>query len=70
MSRIPDLIKFCQTHKLCMVTVDALAKYRMENEYDESLSTVFDLMPMMLRPLVPEFGALAQTTDIGVKHAP
>jgi len=69
MARIPDLIKFCQTHKLCMVTVDALAKYRMENEYDESLSTVFDLMPMILRPLVPEFGAFSVTKHVAAEYA-
>ena len=55
MARLPDLIKFCQAHKLKMITVDALAKYRFEKEYDESLSTILDFMPMTLKPLMSQF---------------
>ena len=37
MARVPDLIRFCKTHGLVMVTVADLARYRLESEYDESL---------------------------------
>ena len=49
MARVPDLIKFCKAHNLLMITVDALAKYRFEKEYEESLATVLDFMPLSLR---------------------
>lgn len=55
MARVPDLVKFCQLHNLRMITVDALAKYRFETEYDESLSCILDFMPVSLSPLVPEY---------------
>jgi 3,4-dihydroxy-2-butanone 4-phosphate synthase/GTP cyclohydrolase II len=55
MARLPDLIKFCKTHNLLMVTVDALAKYRLEQEYDESLAVILDFMPLSLRSYVAEF---------------
>jgi 3,4-dihydroxy 2-butanone 4-phosphate synthase/GTP cyclohydrolase II len=32
MARVPDLIEFCKTHKLKMVTVAELIRYRMANE--------------------------------------
>ncbi|HEX6719551.1 MAG TPA: 3,4-dihydroxy-2-butanone-4-phosphate synthase, partial [Pyrinomonadaceae bacterium] len=54
MARVPDLIKFCQTHKLHMITVDALAKYRFEMEYEESLSSILDFMPAFRRSYLPE----------------
>lgn len=56
MARLPDLIKFCKTHNLLMVTVDALAKYRLEQEYEESLGVILDFMPLSLRSYVPESG--------------
>ncbi len=37
MSRVPDLIRFCKTHGLVMVTVADLARYRLESEYEGSL---------------------------------
>ena len=37
MARVPDLIRFCETHGLVMVTVADLARYRLESEYEESL---------------------------------
>jgi 3,4-dihydroxy-2-butanone 4-phosphate synthase/GTP cyclohydrolase II len=54
MARVPDLIKFCKAHNLLMITVDALAKYRFEKEYEESLATVLDFMPLSLRSHLPE----------------
>jgi 3,4-dihydroxy 2-butanone 4-phosphate synthase/GTP cyclohydrolase II len=37
MARVPDLIRFCETHGLVMITVADLARYRLESEYEESL---------------------------------
>ena len=37
MARLPDLIRFCETHGLVMVTVSDLARYRLESEYEGSL---------------------------------
>lgn len=55
MARLPDLIKFCKTHNLLMITVDALAKYRLEHEYEESLAVILDFMPLSPRSYVSEF---------------
>jgi len=54
MARVPDLIKFCKAHNLLMITVDALAKYRFEQEYEESLGVILDFMPVSFRTHVPE----------------
>jgi 3,4-dihydroxy-2-butanone 4-phosphate synthase/GTP cyclohydrolase II len=37
MARVPDLIRFCKTHGLVMVTVADLARFRLESEFDGSL---------------------------------
>jgi 3,4-dihydroxy-2-butanone 4-phosphate synthase/GTP cyclohydrolase II len=37
MARVPDLIRFCKTHGLVMVTVADLARYRLESEFEGSL---------------------------------
>ena len=37
MARVPDLIRFCETHGLVMITVADLARYRLEAAYEESL---------------------------------
>jgi 3,4-dihydroxy-2-butanone 4-phosphate synthase/GTP cyclohydrolase II len=37
MARVPDLIRFCETHGLVMATVSDLARYRLESEYERSL---------------------------------
>jgi 3,4-dihydroxy-2-butanone 4-phosphate synthase/GTP cyclohydrolase II len=34
MARVPDLIRFCKTHGLVMVTVADLARYRLETEFE------------------------------------
>jgi 3,4-dihydroxy-2-butanone 4-phosphate synthase/GTP cyclohydrolase II len=60
MARVPDLIKFCKAHNLLMITVDALAKYRFEKEYEESLVVILDLMPASLRSYVPEVNHLPE----------
>ena len=52
MARVPDLIKFCKVHNLLMITVNDLAKYRFEKEYDDMLGVILELMPVPLSPLV------------------
>src|SRR6266436_1526284 len=54
MARVPDLIKFCKKHDLLMITVDALAEYRSEMEYEESLDGILDFLPVSLRHRVTE----------------
>jgi len=49
MARVPDLITFCKKHNLLMITVDALAEYRLEKEYEESLDEILDFSPVPLR---------------------
>ena len=56
MARVPDLIKFCRQHNLIMVTVDELARYRLEREYEESLGTILDLLPAPLKNSAVELG--------------
>lgn len=43
MSRLPDLIPFCQTHNLVMITVADLARYRFEVD-EESLTLIGSLL--------------------------
>jgi len=54
MARVPDLIQFCKKHDLLMITVDALAKYRFEMEYEEPLEAMLDFLPVSLRQPVTE----------------
>src|SRR5947209_374489 len=42
MARVPDLIRFCKTHGLVMVTVADLARDRLESEFDGSLWAIDD----------------------------
>jgi 3,4-dihydroxy 2-butanone 4-phosphate synthase / GTP cyclohydrolase II len=37
MARVPDLIRFCKTHGLVMITVADLVGYRTNTEYEDSL---------------------------------
>src|SRR5258705_8297918 len=46
MARVPDLIKVSNKHDLLMITVDALAEYRLEMEYEESLDGILDFLPV------------------------
>jgi len=54
MARVPDLIQFCKKHDLLMITVDALAEYRWEMGYEESLDGILGLLPVSLRQRVTE----------------
>ncbi len=60
MARVPDLIKFCKKHDLLMITVDALAEYRSEMEYEESLDGILDSLPVSLRHRVTELDYSSQ----------
>jgi 3,4-dihydroxy-2-butanone 4-phosphate synthase/GTP cyclohydrolase II len=44
MSRLPDLIRFCDRHKLVMITVADLARYRLEADDTESLAMMGSLV--------------------------
>jgi len=43
MARVPDLIRFCRSHGLLMITVADLARYRLESDYEESLCAMGSL---------------------------
>src|SRR6266850_317530 len=60
MARVPDLIKFCKKHELLMITVDALAKYRLEIEYEESLEAILDFPSVSLTHRVTELDYSSQ----------
>jgi len=62
MARVPDLTKFCKEHDLLMITVDALAEYRLEMEYEESLDGILDFLPVSLRHRVTELDYLHTNT--------
>src|SRR4029077_7681005 len=38
MARVPDLVRFCAKHGLTMITVADLARYRLDADFDDSLS--------------------------------
>jgi 3,4-dihydroxy 2-butanone 4-phosphate synthase/GTP cyclohydrolase II len=40
MARVPDLIRFCRTHGLLMITVADLARYRIEVADDDPLEAI------------------------------
>ena len=68
MARVPDLIKFCKKHDLLMITVDALAEYRLEMEYEESLDGILDFLPVSLRHRVTELDYSSQ--GVGLHAVP
>jgi 3,4-dihydroxy 2-butanone 4-phosphate synthase/GTP cyclohydrolase II len=60
MARVPDLIQFCKKHDLLMITVDALAEYRLQMEYEGSLDGILDFLPVSLRHRVTELDYSSQ----------
>jgi 3,4-dihydroxy-2-butanone 4-phosphate synthase/GTP cyclohydrolase II len=40
MARVPDLVRFCRQHRLVMITVAEIARYRFEVECQETLAAV------------------------------
>jgi 3,4-dihydroxy-2-butanone 4-phosphate synthase/GTP cyclohydrolase II len=52
MARVPDLIRFCKKHKLVMITVSELARYRMDLDDGAMLEALEGFMPVL-----PKFSA-------------
>jgi 3,4-dihydroxy-2-butanone 4-phosphate synthase/GTP cyclohydrolase II len=67
MAQVPDLIKFCKKHGLLMITLDALAEYRLEMEYEESLDEILNFLPVSLRQRVTELDYSSQ--EVGLHAA-
>jgi 3,4-dihydroxy 2-butanone 4-phosphate synthase / GTP cyclohydrolase II len=40
MARVPDLVRFCRTHGLVMITVAELARYRFDIEFEDTLAAL------------------------------
>jgi 3,4-dihydroxy-2-butanone 4-phosphate synthase len=40
MARVPDLVRFCRRHGLAMITVEELARYRFEVDFEGSLAAI------------------------------
>jgi 3,4-dihydroxy 2-butanone 4-phosphate synthase/GTP cyclohydrolase II len=49
MARVPDLIRFCKKHKLVMITVSELARYRMDLDDGAMLEALEGFMPVLPR---------------------
>ena len=62
MARVPDLIRFCKKHNLIMITVDELARYRVETDYEESLGAIFELFPTAVKRFTPELDAFSRSS--------
>ena len=58
MARVPDLIHFCERHRLLMITVAELARYRSDSEYEESLIAIPEVFPMTVGKSPIELGSL------------
>src|ERR1700755_2861014 len=58
MARVPDLISFCKRHRLLMITIAELARYRSDSEYGESLIAIPDVFPMTIAKSPIELGSL------------
>jgi 3,4-dihydroxy-2-butanone 4-phosphate synthase len=48
MARVPDLVQFCKTHNLVMITVAELARYRFDSDYEGALGAIDGLFPVCL----------------------
>jgi hypothetical protein len=46
MARLPDLIGFCKQHKLLMITVADLARYRFDCDYEAALAAYDGMFPV------------------------
>jgi 3,4-dihydroxy-2-butanone 4-phosphate synthase/GTP cyclohydrolase II len=54
MARVPDLIRFCKKHKLVMITVSELARYRMDLDDGAVLEALEGFIPVCPRFSAPE----------------
>src|SRR6185503_1084356 len=61
MARVPDLMRFCKKHNLIMITVDELARYRLETDYEESIGAIFELFPASFNRFTPELDAFPRS---------
>ena len=55
MARVPDLVRFCKKHRLLMITVADLARYRLELDLETSFAAIDGLLPVC--PGHPAFAA-------------
>src|SRR6266480_1530514 len=53
MARVPDLIRFCKKHKLVMITVSELARYRMDLDDGAALEALEGFIPVCPRFAAP-----------------
>jgi 3,4-dihydroxy 2-butanone 4-phosphate synthase/GTP cyclohydrolase II len=49
MARVPDLIRFCKKHKVVMITVSELARYRMDLDDGATLEALEGFIPVCPR---------------------
>jgi len=49
MARVPDLVRFCKKHKLAMITVSELARYRMDLDDGATLEALEGFIPVCPR---------------------
>ncbi|MDX6713086.1 MAG: 3,4-dihydroxy 2-butanone 4-phosphate synthase / cyclohydrolase [Blastocatellia bacterium] len=70
MARVPDLVRFCKTHNLVMITVADLARYRFESDYEGALGAIDGLFPVCLRDTATtELGHLSSSVVQGAVNA-
>jgi hypothetical protein len=58
MARVPDLIRFCQKHRLVMITVSELARYRMDLDDGAVLEALEGFIPVCPRSSAPKSAAV------------
>jgi 3,4-dihydroxy-2-butanone 4-phosphate synthase/GTP cyclohydrolase II len=58
MARVPDLIRFCQKHRLLMITVSELARYRMDLDDGAVLEALEGFIPVCPRFSAPKSAAV------------
>jgi 3,4-dihydroxy-2-butanone 4-phosphate synthase/GTP cyclohydrolase II len=58
MARVPDLIRFCQKHRLLMITVSELARYRMDLDDGAVLEALEGFIPVCPRFSAPKTAAV------------
>jgi 3,4-dihydroxy-2-butanone 4-phosphate synthase len=61
MARVPDLIQFCKKHRLFMITVADLARYRLDMDYEGTLAALEGFFPV-LGPQASPPDRVTQTT--------
>jgi len=55
-----------------MITVDELARYRLENDYEQSLGAIFELLPVSFKRITPELDAFSRSpvaTTVNAEYA-